>query len=225
MHPDQQISSRRSLRRRLRVPSSLSPVSRAYPATSAARMAASSRDRPWPVSRRWPFASVTFLRPRRVWRSGLSTGPDRRHACKKTTTSCLISRTQRDRQSVLIGHTRPRSVISPVIATSRRVGMPVITDDRGHHGDRRRTVFGGCLLRHVHVDVAAIELDAEIDRARAHVGRRRRDRLLITSRKLPVTVILPLPGHHAFDGEQLAADAVQASPVTTPTRSFGSPSP
>ncbi len=65
---------------------------------------------------------------RGVWRSGLSTGPDRRHACKKTTTSCLISRTQRDRQSVLIGHTRPRSVISPVIATSRRVGMPVITD-------------------------------------------------------------------------------------------------
>jgi len=73
MHPDQQISSRRSFRRRLRVPSSLSPVSREYPATSAARMAASSRDRPWPVSRRWPstlpenqqFASVTFLRPPR----------------------------------------------------------------------------------------------------------------------------------------------------------------
>src|SRR6266542_2483108 len=72
MHPDQQISSRRSLRRRLRVPSSLSPVSREYPATSAARMAASSRDRPWPVSRRWlsppenqQFASVTFLRPPR----------------------------------------------------------------------------------------------------------------------------------------------------------------
>ena len=27
-----------------------------------------------------------------------------------------------------IGHTRPRSVISPVMATSRRTGMPVITE-------------------------------------------------------------------------------------------------
>jgi len=38
----------------------------------------------------------------------------------------------------------------------------------------------------------------------------------ITSRRLPVTVILPLAGHHdAFDGEQLAADhRSQARPVT-----------
>ena len=67
-----------------------------------------------------------------------------------------------------MGSTRPRRVISPVMATSRRTGMPVGSgDDRGYHGDTSRRPILGCrALRHVHMDVLLVEhrrLNAEGD--------------------------------------------------------------
>ena len=62
----------------------------------------------------------------------------------------------------------------------------------------------------MHVDVAAVEerrLDAEVDGARAHIGRRRRDRLLHHVAQIAGDRHLALAGHHdAFDRQQLAAD-------------------
>ena len=82
-----------------------------------------------------------------------------------------------------IGSTLPRSVISPVIATSRRAGMlRQRRDQRGGHRDAgRRAVLGNRALGHVdvHVELAVEVLrDAELLGARAHVAHRRLRRLL-----------------------------------------------
>src|SRR6476646_4837356 len=84
-------------------------------------------------------------------------------------------------------------------------------DDGRHHGDAgRRPVLRGCTLGHVHVDVALFEqrrLDAEFDRARAHIGVRRLDRLLHHVTQIAGDGHLALARHHhAFHGEQFAAD-------------------
>src|SRR5262245_36621616 len=83
--------------------------------------------------------------------------------------------------------------------------------DGGHHGDAgRRAVLRRGALRHVHVDVLLVEprrLDAEGDRAHAHVGGRRRDRFLHHVAQVAGDRHLALAGHHGgLDGEQLAAD-------------------
>ena len=70
--------------------------------------------------------------------------------------------------------------------------------------------FGRRAFRHVDVDVALVEqrrLDAEIDGARADVGRRRRDRFLHHFLQVAGHRHAALAGHHdAFDRQQLAAD-------------------
>lgn len=70
--------------------------------------------------------------------------------------------------------------------------------------------FRGRAFRNVDVDVAPIEqrrLDAADDRPRADVDAAAEIDSFITSRRLPVTVILPLPSiARRFDGQQLAAD-------------------
>src|SRR5450759_2252986 len=71
-----------------------------------------------------------------------------------------------------IGHTRPRSVISPVMATSRRTGNAGHhRDDRGDHGDAGGgAILRCCAFRPVDVDVALVEprrFDALGDRAQA----------------------------------------------------------
>src|SRR5262245_7219777 len=84
-------------------------------------------------------------------------------------------------------------------------------DDGGDHGNTgRRPVLWGCTLWHVHVDVALLEqwwLDAEFDRARANIRVRGLDRLLHHVTQIAGDGHLALARHHhAFDGEQLAAD-------------------
>jgi hypothetical protein len=79
------------------------------------------------------------------------------------------------------------------------------------------------------VDVALVEhrrLDAEIDSPRADIGAAAEIDSFITSRRLPVTVILPLPG--IMTPSMVSSSpptSVQASPVTTPTWSSNSASP
>src|SRR5262249_23142571 len=85
------------------------------------------------------------------------------------------------------------------------------------NGDaRRRSILRRRAFRHVHVDVALVEprrLDAEGDRARAHVRRRRRDRLLHYVTQIARDGHLALAGHHGgFDGEQLATDVGPGEP-------------
>ena len=82
-------------------------------------------------------------------------------------------------------------------------------DRRGHADTRRWPVLGGRPFRHVHVHVAGVEdrrLDAEIDRARAHIGHRRGDRflhhLLDRARNRHSA---PARRHHALDGQKFAA--------------------
>ena len=90
--------------------------------------------------------------------------------------------------------------------------MPVSTETIAvDHGDAgRRTVLGRRALRHVDVDVALVEerrLDAEVDRAAADVGRRRRDQFLHHVAEVAGDGHAALAGHHdAFDRQQLAAD-------------------
>src|SRR5215831_7476364 len=92
-----------------------------------------------------------------------------------------------------IGHTRPRSVISPVMATSRRTRMPVITETVAVAKQGR--------------------LDAEGDRAHAYVRRRRRDRFLHHVAQVAGDDHLTLAWHHGgFNGEQLAADVGPGEP-------------
>ena len=72
----------------------------------------------------------------------------------------LMPPAQRRKQLLLeppIGSTRPRSVISPVIATSLRTGMPVMTEIMAvDHGDAgRRSILRCGAFRHMHVDVLA----------------------------------------------------------------------
>ena len=80
------------------------------------------------------------------------------------------------------GSTVPRSVISPVIATSPRTRRPVSSDtsaDRDRDA-RRRTVLRHRARRHVQVDVRLLEVDrdAELLDVRAHLRQRRARRLL-----------------------------------------------
>src|SRR5215475_7536174 len=82
--------------------------------------------------------------------------------------------------------------------------------DRAYHGDTgRRAVLRRGPFRHVHVDVFLVEprwLDAEGDRAHAHVGRRGRDRFLHHVAQIAGNDHLALARHHGgFDGEQFAA--------------------
>ena len=81
------------------------------------------------------------------------------------------------------GSTRPRSVISPVIATSSRTGwLRDRRHDRGRHRDAgRRTVLRDRAGRHVHVQIVVVEevgRDAELGAVRADVADRRARRLL-----------------------------------------------
>ena len=82
-----------------------------------------------------------------------------------------------------IGHTRPRSVISPVMARSRRTGMPVITDTIAvaMATPAEGPSFGVAPSGTCTLDVALVKqgrLNAEGERAHAHVRRRRRDQFL-----------------------------------------------
>src|ERR1700730_15800966 len=111
-----------------------------------------------------------------------------------------------------IGRILPRKVISPVIAMSRRIGMPVMIETIAvaMATPRLWTIRGRRAFRNVDVDVATLEhrrLDAEIDRARAGIGRRRRDRLLHDVAQISGDRHAPLAGHHhAFDRQQFAPD-------------------
>ena len=124
-----------------------------------------------------------------------------------------------------IGSTRPRSVTSPVIATSRAhrdAGQH--RDDRGRHGDaRRRAVLRRRAFRHVDVDVALLEQRRLRCRswspATAHVGLRRRDRSPSSRRRAcRWSASVPLPGTVTASIVRISPPtSVQARPVTTPT--------
>ena len=112
-----------------------------------------------------------------------------------------------------IGSTRPRSVISPVIATFWRTGMrSSARRHRGRHRDaRRRAVLRDRALGEVDVDV---DLVLEVVRRgrtcrRASAGSSSppaRDSCM-TSPSLPVSVSLPLPGTIVTSAvEQVAAE-------------------
>src|SRR5262249_54893909 len=82
--------------------------------------------------------------------------------------------------------------------------------NRADHGDAsRRPILRSGPFRHVHVDVLLVEprrLDAEGDRAHAHVGGCGRDRLLHHVAQVAGDDHLALAGHQGgFDREQLAA--------------------
>src|ERR1700737_3829384 len=90
-------------------------------------------------------------------------------------------------------------------------------DDRGDHGDAGRgSILRRRTFRHVDVDVALAKqgwLDAEGYRARAHVRRRRRDRLLHYVAQVAGHRHAAFAGHHGgFDREQLAADVGPGEP-------------
>ena len=111
-----------------------------------------------------------------------------------------------------IGRTSPRSVISPVIATSARTGMPVSAETNAVAiaDARARAVLGRRAVGHVDVDVALLEdlvLDAEAPRAAAHHRARRLDRFLHHVAELAGADDVALAGHHRrLDRQQLAAD-------------------
>src|SRR5277367_2302838 len=101
-----------------------------------------------------------------------------------------------------IGRTRPRSVISPVMAMSRRTGMPVSIETM--------TVAMPTPAEGPSFGVAPVEqrrLDAEVDGARAYVGRRSRNRLLHHVLEIARHRHAALAGHHdALDRQEFAAD-------------------
>src|SRR5262249_49725849 len=81
---------------------------------------------------------------------------------------------------------------------------------------RRWTVLRGRPFRNVYVDVALVEqrrFDPEVDRARAHIGRRRRDRFFHYVAQVARDRHAPLAGHHrGLDREKFAPNL---SPSTT----------
>src|SRR6202163_4732901 len=117
-----------------------------------------------------------------------------------------------------IGHTRPRSVISPVIARSRRTGTPVITETIAvtmatpAEGPSFGVAPSGTWTWMSRWPNKGW-LDAEGYRARAHVRRRRRDRLLHYVAQVAGHRHAAFAGHHGgFDREQLAADVGPGEP-------------
>ena len=108
-----------------------------------------------------------------------------------------------------IGSTFPRKVTSPVIATSRRTGMPVRTEtiEVTMATPADGPSFGVRALGHVDMDVDRLEdrrLHAELRGVGAHIGRRRLDRFLhhvakVAGHGLHLTFARHLD---AFDGEQ-----------------------
>ena len=97
-----------------------------------------------------------------------------------------------------IGRTRPRRVISPVIATSLRTGMPVKRADHGGgHGDAcRRTVLGDGARRDVDVQGVLLERllrEAQLLGVRADPGQAGRADSRITSPSWPVRMKSSLP--------------------------------
>src|SRR6185369_7549657 len=103
-----------------------------------------------------------------------------------------------------IGSTCPRSVISPVIATSERTGT-LVNAETGTRAVLRRRAFG-----HVNVHVGLlieVRLQAEHRRAAAHDGHRSLNRLLHHFAELAGVRELAFAGHDCcFDRQQLAAD-------------------
>lgn len=95
-------------------------------------------------------------------------------------------------------------------------------DDGGSHADAGgRTVLRRRAFRHVDMDIARVEqrrLDAEIDGPAADVEAAAEIDSFITSLRLPVTIILPLPG--IITPSMVSSSpptSVQARPVTPPT--------
>ena len=112
-----------------------------------------------------------------------------------------------------IGSTRPRRLISPVIAMSLRTGRPVQQrGERDEHRDARaRPVLRRRARRHVDVDVAtsraALGVDAELRRARLHERQRRLRALLHHVAELAGEDQLAAAGHaRRLDEQDVAAD-------------------
>ena len=112
-----------------------------------------------------------------------------------------------------IGSTRPRSVISPVIATSPRTGMPVsaLTIAVAIAMPADGPSFGVRAGRNVHVQIALamkLAIDAEHAGARARVAQRRARRLLhhVAERAGELQLAASADDAH-LDLEHVAADA------------------
>jgi hypothetical protein len=100
-----------------------------------------------------------------------------------------------------IGITRPRSVISPVIATSRRTGIFISAletiDGRDGHARARAVLRHELGEVHVHVELAVeLLVEAEHLLARADVAHRRLRGLLHAPSELAGDHELALAGHH-----------------------------
>ena len=98
-----------------------------------------------------------------------------------------------------IGKTRPRSVISPVIAMSLRTGMPVSTEtiEVTIATPADGPSFGVAPSGHVDVDVALLEAASARYRKRRYaidVALRGLHQFLHHVASLPVAVTRPLPG-------------------------------
>ena len=126
-----------------------------------------------------------------------------------------------------IGSTRPRSVISPVIATSRRTGIAQQRRDerRCHRDARGRAVLGDGALGEVDVDVdLAVEV-ALAARAAARASARSSSppapTPACTSPSWPVITSLPLPGTTVTSvGSRSPPSMVTARPLARPISSL-----
>ena len=122
-----------------------------------------------------------------------------------------------------MGRTLPRSVTSPVIATSRRTGIWVRTDtiEVTIAIPGRGAVLGRRALGHVDMDVDLVELGrlhAQIDGFRADDSSTP-PRSIPSSRRpaFPVVFIRPLPGRRSASIDSRSPPtSVQARPVVTP---------
>ena len=116
------------------------------------------------------------------------------------------------------GSTRPRRLISPVIAVSLRTVRSVMQRDQRHeHRDAgARAVLRDRARRHVDVDVALLEqrrVDAELGGAALDQLQRRLRALRITSPSWPVRISPPLAGHaRRLDEQDVAADRRPGEP-------------
>ena len=127
-----------------------------------------------------------------------------------------------------MGSTLPRSVISPVMAMSRRTGilLSALADRRGHGDAGRRAVLGNRAFRHVNVNV---DVAVEVLRHAQPPARERTDIDMSRLRRLLHHVAqLAGDGELAFAVERPATSVVRmmpptsvhASPVTRPTSLF-----
>ena len=130
-----------------------------------------------------------------------------------------------------IGSTLPLSVTSPVIATSRRTGMPVSTDtievtmampaDGPSFGV---APSGTCTWMSIASNIGGFSPSSgAFDRTHEEAAS---INSFITSPSLPVVFIRPLPGSFSASIDSRSPPtSVQASPVTAPTWSVSSASP